>query len=140
LVDLLNDLLDLKNEFSNEKEVNSYEDLKKTWNALDSDFKAKTKERNSTLEFWNHRTKLSTGNLSNKNFKTINTSLENQMELTLKDKENLIKKTQKKLFNESILGKVNFIGYIKYSREKEKKMKKNLMKNYLMIVNFIKFY
>jgi hypothetical protein len=123
LIDLLNDLLDLKNEFSNEKELNSYEDLKKTWKALESDFKEKSKDRTSTLEFWNHRTKLSTGNLSNKNFKTINTSLENQMELTLKDKENLIKKTQKKLFSESILGKVILIGYFKNIPEKKRRGK-----------------
>jgi hypothetical protein len=123
LIDLLNDLLDLKNEFSNEKELNSYEDLKKTWKALESDFKGKSKDRTSTLEFWNHRTKLSTGNLSNKNFKTINTSLENQMELTLKDKENLIKKTQKKLFSESILGKVILIGYFKNIPEKKRRGK-----------------
>eukprot|EP01080_Neovahlkampfia_damariscottae_P002992 gene2992-5002_t len=113
LVEILNDLIDLKNEFSEEKELNSYQTLDKTWNEIEKNAEKHSKKRTDTLEQWNRKTKLSSGNITNKNFKTINTSLENQMSLILKDKDSLIKKSQKILFNESILGK-------KRTRDEEK--------------------
>ena len=86
--------------------MNSFTTIDKTWNELEKNYISKSESRTTTLEQWNRKTKLSSGNITNKNFKTINTSLENQMNLMLKDKESLIQKSQKKLFTESILGKV----------------------------------
>jgi protein AATF/BFR2 len=80
------------------------DDSEVLWKSIEAQYEGFTPYRNQSLEEWNRRTKLSSG-IDAKNFKSINTSLDSQVKMVLKEKDVLIKKSQKITFEAPILGK-----------------------------------
>lgn len=80
LFETINDLVDLQNELAKSNtevkcpliEKNYDKDLNKLWKSIEKQNKGFEKTRNESLEIWNRKTKLGSGSVTTKNFKTIN--------------------------------------------------------------------